>query len=72
MSGGTGVLTMSGETGPLGMYDVFWRVNMAGLTGVAHGNLYGLEIGLNTHVAGATGPHATADLVIEVEDRFGG
>jgi len=72
VEGGTGVLTMSGETGPSGAYDVFWRVDVAGVTGMAHGQYYGLQVGVNTHVAQETGPHATAYLVIEVSNKFGG
>lgn len=30
----TGMVGLSGETGPSGSYDVFWKVDMKGVTGV--------------------------------------
>ena len=66
--GGTGVLTMQGDTGPRGAYDVFWHADISGFTGVADGQWYGLQIGTNTE--SATGPHFTAELGIRVRDTF--
>lgn len=60
----TGCLSLTGETGPRGSYDVFWRVDMSGITGVAHGQYYGVQV----MVDGWTGIHHTADLVIKVKD----
>ena len=64
----TGALKLSGETGPGGSYDIFWRVDVAGITGAVHGAHYGLQIA--TNVLGETGPHSTADLVIKVQDHY--
>jgi len=60
----TGCLSLTGETGPNGSYDVFWRTDMGGITGVAHGQYYGVQV----MVSGCTGVHHTADLVVHVKD----
>jgi len=64
----TGVLKLTGETGPNGCYDIFWRADIANVTGVAHGQFYGVQVVLNA--LGETGPHHTADLAIQVLDHY--
>jgi len=64
------VVSLTGDTGPNGSYDVFWEVDMQAVTGIAYNDYYGLQISMNPGMSQETGPHYTADLVIHVQDSF--
>lgn len=66
----TGILNLSGETGYQGStYDVAWRLDMSGITGIEHGQFYGMEIALNP-TAGGTTTRYEATAIVQVKDDF--